>query len=364
MTVKINEEKSVSIEETKNKFEIVNLAITLLDLEESKATLASKVTKLDPINHSVFFEFFEKHIDDTRNGKNTLECRFIDVSNTITKKIERYKEELTENSFLTFANEISDNLFNIMKNATRSSGSFFIIHAFYNDEEFIVILKLDPIDGVQLDMDKLILNKIENILPDSNERVHKCALIKVEYLNEKTQLFVIDKQQRAGEISQFFMGTFLQAIPNPNDRIKTKCLIQELHEKITLKLSESEREILEHAIDTEIVNGAMITIPSVVKNILNKTVSKDKIDRDIFVDDVTKEFMGKFNTKYKDFSSNLTVERNDINYTYKANNNQILFKYNKSLDKSSVFVNFNSEDDEVNIKIKNASTFDFKKNQK
>ncbi|MFY0742123.1 nucleoid-associated protein [Solibacillus silvestris] len=343
-----------------HNFTIINLAITILDLEKGEPLFAEKCTKLNRENHKVFYEFFEKHINETRNGKKTLECKFLDRDNDIFSKITRYKNELDDASFLNLANQVSRKLFLIMRTATKSSGSFFIIHALFNEEELIILIKLDPIDAVQLDMDSLELKKIENILPDSNDRVHKCAIIKTNYNPNGTNLFVLDKQQKVGETSQFFMETFLQATQIPNDKIKTKLLINELFEKISPNFDEDEKLNLSYAIDSELANKALVHIPTAVYNVFEKVTANDVVDRKIFIEEKKDEFVNNFNKKYPDFSPNLMIERDDINYVYKALNNKILFKYNRTLANTNVFVKSNEEKTEYTITIKNDKNLKFK----
>lgn len=342
-------------------FQINNLAITLLNLEKSSPTFAEKCLNINPTDHKVFFEFFQKHIEETRNGNNTRECRFSDADNAVFTKINRYKNDKSEDNFLIFSNEISKTLFDIMKDSTRSSGSFFIIDAIYKEEEIIVFIKLDPKNGVQLDLDSLELKEIENMLPESNDRVHKCAIIKTTYVENSTNLFVLDKQQKAGETSKFFMSTFLQALATPNNKIKTVTVLKELYEKIEAKLPEIDKQVIDSAIEAEFNNGATVHIPVTVRNIYDKLLPEDKKDRDIVLDEYRNEFVSNYNTKYKDHGNSFVVERDVNTVTYRANSNKIYFKYNKSLEGTEVKVNYNASTDVYTITVQNNSEIQFNK---
>lgn len=348
-------------EEVNLNFQINNLAITLLNLEKSSPTFAKKCININLKDHKVFFEFFQYHIAETRNGSNTRECRFSDADNAILTKINRYKSEKSEENFIVFANDISKSLFDIMKESTRSSGSLFIIDAIYNEEEYIVFIKLDPKNGVQLDLESLELKEIENMLPESNDRVHKCALIKTAFIENSTNLFVLDKQQKAGETSKFFMSTFLQALAIPNNKIKTVTVLKELYEKIEAKLPELDKQIIDSAIEAEFNNGATVHIAATVRNIYDKLLPQDKEDRDIVLDDYRNEFVSNYNTKYKDHGNSFVVERDINTVTYRANSNKIYFKYNKSLEGTEVKVSHNSNDDLYTITIQNNSEIQFNK---
>lgn len=345
-------------------FQINNLAITLLDLEKSSPSLAEKCININPKDHKVFFEFFQEHIEETRNGSNTRECRFSDADNAVLTKINRYKSDKTEENFIKFANEISSTLFDIMKEATRSSGSFFIIDAIYKEEDIIVFIKLDPKNGVQLDLDSLELKEIENMLPESGDRVHKCAIVKTTYVENSTNLFVLDKQQKAGETSKFFMSTFLQALAIPNNKIKTVAVLKELYEKIEAKLPDVDKMIIDSAIEAEFNNGSTVHIPVTVRDIYDKLLPEDTEDRDIVLDEYRNEFVSNYNTKYKDYGNSLVVERDVNTVTYRANSNKIYFKYNKSLEGTEVKVNHDSSKNLYTITIQNNSDIQFNKTVK
>jgi len=347
-----------NITETIN-FQIHKLAITLLNLEKSLPDLANKCINLNAEDHKVFYDFFKTHIEQTRHGKNTRECRFTDSDNAILTKVNRYEQSKSEENFITFANEITTTLFTIMKEATRSSGSFFVLDASYNDEEVIVFLKLDPKDGVQLDLDTLEINEIKNMLPESKDRVHKCAIIKKNYEANSTNLFVLDKQQKAGETSKFFMFNFLQAVAIPNNNIKTVALLNELYTKIEAKLPDMESNLINTAIDSEFNNGATIHIPDTVNNIYEKLISHDTDDREILIEEYKTNFVNDFTTKYKDYGLSLTIEREESKVLYNATNNQILFRYNKVLNNNEVTVRHDKSTDIYTITVTNKASIGF-----
>lgn len=352
--------EDIAITETID-FQINNLAITLLNIENSHPDLANKCINLNAEDHKVFYDFFRTHIEQTRHGKNTRECKFTDSDNAILTKINRYEQNKSEENFITFTNEITTTLFTIMKESTRSSGSFFVLDASYNDEDVIVFLKLDPKDGVQLNPETLEINEIKNMLPESNDRVHKCAIIRKNYVANSTNLFVLDRQQKAGETSKFFMSNFLQAVAIPNNNMKTVAVLNELYTKIEAKLPDIDREQINTAIDSEFHNGATIHIPDTVKNIYDKLVSQDTEDRDIKIDEYQNQFVSEFTTKYQGYGLALTIEREENKVLYNSSNNKILFRYNKDLNNNEVSVSHNRREDIYTITIRNNEEIRFGK---
>lgn len=365
MTTKPNSELDVLTEtETHDEntdsssFSIFNMAITMLNLEKSDPGLAEKSIQLDEDKHKVFFNFFKEHIDQTRSGKRTRECKFLDADNAVLAKINRYLQEPNDENFLTFSNEITKALFEIMKTATKSSGSFFILHAIYNEEEFIVFLKLDPKDGVQL-TDTLDLKKIENMLPESGDRVHKCALIKTEYKEGDTNLFVLDRQQKAGETTKFFMDTFLQSIATPNDNMKTINSMKELSTFLENQFPDLKEEVIERAIQPEFTNGATVHLPNAIENIYERILPKDMPDRDIRISQSKTEFVNLYTTKYRSYGLSFIVDRNEDKVFYTSKSRQIYFRYDKVLDDNEVIIDHNKEDNIYTITIHNNESLGF-----
>lgn len=363
-TITQNEElvsQKQEIENLQDKhFVINNLAITMLNLELSDPGLTDKCITLDPIKHKVFYDFFKEHIEQTRSGKKTRKCRFADSDNAIKTKINRYKENTDDEKFISFANEITDTLFKIMKTTTKSSGSFFILDAAYNEEDFIILLKLDPKDGVQLDTETLDLNKIENMLPESGDRVHKCALIKTQFIAGETNLFVLDRQQKAGETTKFFMQSFLQAIAIPNDNMKTVNALEEVYSLMEAKFPNADYKTISAAIEPEFGNGATVHLPETVENIYEKLIHEDEEDRDIKIEQYKSEFITSFEKKYKNYGLSFVVERDENKLFYTSKSNQIYFRYDKVLNETEVVIDHDKENDVYTIVISNNEDLKFK----
>lgn len=343
---------------------IHNLAVTMLDLEKSTPGFAKKTLKLKPKEHKVILQFFNTHILDTRTGRRTRECEFLTKEATVLKNIESLKtsEKNQNESFLSFANEVTEYLFKIMKEKNqKSSGSFIVLDVTMNGESLIVLLKLDPIKGVQINIETLDLLEVANMLPDTNDKIHKCALIKTNYVKGKTNLFVLDRQQTAGETSQYFLSTFLQASAIPNNNRKTIVVLEEAYEKIASKMPNLEKGLINDTIDTEFNNGASVHLPQSIENIFNKLVPEDTSDREIVINEYKDEFVNKFKTKYADYGMHFVVERDEKKVSYGSKSKQVVFKYDKALDKNEISVKELKDENKFIITIVNNEKLGFKK---
>ncbi|MDE0584743.1 nucleoid-associated protein [Planococcus sp. A6] len=343
---------------------INNLAITILNLEKSHPQLAKKTLKLKTNEHKVILEFFYKHINETRKGRRTRECEFLTPAATVLKKVQNYQDskQNSKDGFLEFSNEISKYLFRIMKDKkSKSSGSFFILDIIMNNEPMIVMLKLDPKNGVQIDLETLNLLEVANMLPETNDRVHKCAIIKMNYIEGETNLFVMDRQQKSGETSQYFLTTFLQSSAIPNNNKKTIVVLEEAYERISPKLPNIENELVNATIDKEFHNGLSIHLPQSIENIFEHLIPSDTVDREILIDDYTTEFIENFTTKYEDYGLHFVVERDEKKITYGSKSKQVIFKYDKALDGNEIIIKDNPKENIYTITIKNDDDLDFKK---
>lgn len=361
-TEEMNGEPSIP-SDTENPTEMVvinNLVVTLLNLENSSPDLAQKSLKLNEQTHKVIIDFFKDHIIQTREGKRTRECKFISEDVAMVSKIKNYTSNKSEDNFVEFSNNVTNFLFRIMKDSnTKSNGSFFILDAIVRGEDTIVLLKLDPKTGVQLDPETLDLNQVQNMLPDSNERVHKCAIIKTNFRENEINLFVMDRQQTAGEPSQYFMQGFLQAHTLPNDSKKTTAVLTECYEKITSALPNLDKKVINEAIDTEFNNGSHVHLTQSIENIYNSLIPDDTPDREIVVEDYKMTFINNFQNKYSDYGLSFIVDRDERKTTYTSKNKQIFFKYDKVLEDNEVIVEEN--DDCTLITIVNSEEIGFRK---
>lgn len=341
--------------ETSLAIQMKRMAVTLLDMQQSRFVSANKTMDLSALEQQVYSEFFEQYIDATFNSLKSVACKFLDRDNDILTKMNRYIEYPDDVHFLSLANELSNKLYQVMQTVSNSNGSVFVAHIELIGEAYIMLLKLDPKDAVQIDLETLDLKTIENILPDASSRVQKCALIRMNYNPLEENVYVLDKQSD-GEPAKFFMETFLQATPIASDKKKTKMLMKELYETIQPTISEEQTPRLQKAIDTEFENGKYIELEASVHNIYDAIAPQ--VNRDDFIAQGSKLFIDEFTNRNPEFTPNFEVKRDDLHVLYKAENNEIVFKYDKRLD------NIDVHHDQVNgtytITIRDADSVGFK----
>lgn len=347
--------KKMNEDETTLSIQMKRMAVTLLDMQQSRFVSANKTMDLTKLETNVYTEFFESYIDATLNSPKSVACKFLDRDNDILTKINRYVEYPDDTHFLSLVNDVSNKLYQVMQTVSNSNGSVFVAHIELIGEEYILILKLDPKDAVQIDLETLNLNTIENILPDASSRVQKCALIRMNYDPHEENLYVLDKQSD-GEPAKFFMETFLQATPIASDKKKTKMLMKELYEKIAESLNEEETPRLQKVIDDEFVNGKYVELDTSVHNIYTAIAPEN--NRDEFVEQGAKVFINEFTDRNPDFTPTFEVKRDDLNVMYKSADGEILFRYDKRLN-DHIEVQYDQVNGTYTITIRNADTIDF-----
>ncbi|WP_320939431.1 nucleoid-associated protein [Lysinibacillus capsici] len=328
---------------TDTNMKINRISINAIDLSASEPMHSGKLFPIGEEN-KVIDDFFRTHVVDTREGKSTKSCRFIDEDATVKTKIKRFATNRSDEEFLKLAKELTENLFKIMKNSSsNSSGTYFVLELEIDNEGCIFLIKLDPKQGVQINYDSLTVSVLENILPDSNDRVHKCAIIRFNKPdNENAELFVMDKQQKEGEPARFFIETYLQAEEILNDRIMTKEVVREAKEKFVSILPEVDSNKIYDSIDREFSNGSRIELNTSIKNILLDNVPLTQLNREIYIDSLTDDFIKDYLTKFPDHSTSFVVERKDNVVIYRSDKDQIFFRYNKGI---STDINVEKDDD-------------------
>lgn len=340
--------------ETTLSIQMKRMAVTLLDMQQSRFVSASETMDLSALQSEVYNHFFESYIDATMNSPKSVACKFLDRDNDILTKMNRYVEYPDDTHFLSLANDLSNKLYQIMQTVSNSNGSVFVAHIELIGEDYILLLKLDPKDAVQIDLETLHLKTIENILPDASSRVQKCALIRMNYDPLEENVYVLDKQSD-GEPAKFFMETFLQATPIASDKKKTKMLMKELYEKIAESLNEEQTPQLQRAIDEEFEHGKYIELDASVHNIYEAIAPPE--NREDFVEQGAKLFINEFTDRNPDFTPTFEVKRDDLHVVYKSAEGEILFRYDKGLD--NIDVKHDQVSGTYTITIRDADTVGF-----
>lgn len=319
--------------EENNDIIINRLAINALDLKTSSPTVSNSIFPLNE-DHGIINDFFITHLLETREGKSTKSCKFIDKDAAIKTKVSRYESQKSDDEFLKLSKELTETLFKIMKNSSsNSSGTFFVLEVVLKNEPCIFIIKLDPKSGVQINLETLSVKVLENILPDSNDRVHKCAIIKTVHSKDSkvADLFVMDKQQREGEPARFFIETYLQAQEILNDRIITRDVINHAKINIIDIVPEAEHHKVMEYIDKQFSNNSKIELGKSIKDILEDLVPEEKQDREIFIEKSADKFVSSYLEAHKDHQTSFVATRNDQHVIYRAEKNQVFFRYNQGM---------------------------------
>lgn len=346
---------------TETNMKILRMSINAIDLNSSEPKYSEKLFPIGEENE-VIDDFFRTHVIDTREGKSTKSCKFIDDDATVKTKIKRFSTNRSDEEFIKLAKELTENLFKIMKNSSsNSNGTYFVLELEIDNEGCIFLIKLDPKQGVQIDYDSLTVSVLENILPDSNDRVHKCAIIRFNKPEEeKAELFVMDKQQREGEPARFFIETYLQAEEILNDRIMTKEVIREAKEQFVNILPDADPNKIYDSIDREFSNGSRIELNSSIKNVLLDNVPSDQENRELYIENTADQFVKDYLKKYPDHQTSFVVERKDNVVIYRSDKDQIFFRFNKG-----ILTDINvSKDPDGDTIIKIAKELNFKRDVK
>lgn len=330
------------------------IAVALLDLENDKLVEATKVLQLNRSQHSVFYEFFEQYFEITMNSPKSVACKFLDADNDILTKIARFQEQQDKDHFMKMTNELASKLFKIMQTVSNSNGSMFVVQAELIGEEYLLLMKIDPKTAIQLDVDTLDMKTIENVLPEAGDRVHKCALIRMNYDPTEENVYVLDKQSDT-EPAKFFMETFLQATPIPTDKKKTKILMKELFESIKPTIEEEDTIKLQKVISDEFEHGKLIQIDEAVTNVYSAIAQGE--NKEEYIERETKQFVEQFAERNPDFTPKLEIKRDDLHFIYKSKENEITFKYDKRL--SNVSVKHDQTNGTYTITIRNVDAIEF-----
>ena len=333
---------------TSTDISIKRISINAFDLENQQVKRSKAIF---PLSNStgVISDFFIKHIIDTREGK-SKSCKFRDSDATVKIKINRHYNAESDESFINLASELTMNLFSIMvDSSSTSSGTFFVLDILIKDDPWIFMIKLDPKNGVQIDLNDLIVKVLENVLPDSGDRVHKCALIKKEREEgQELDLFVLDKQVKQGETAKFFLSTFLQAEELLNDAIISRAVVRFAQEKFEAIFPENQHYKLLPAIDREFSNGSRIDIKTSFENLFDEFTDNSIRDREIILTEKSSQMFGEYMTKYPEHNTSYTSQRSDSNAIYKDKDNKILFRYDRSLEDK---IDIDQDEDSYLIKI-------------
>lgn len=266
-----------------SKIQIKKIIAHDLDLKEEYPEMHKQIMNLTHVPKDAL-DFFSDHITSSLIAKQIKACTFIDRNFYILTDCQNISMNLKDDQlFIESSILMSRNLFNVMKaTSTKSSGT--LIFIVYIDLEsgihYLAIMKMDPNKAIQIDRtnNKFIVQK--DILQSVNEKLHKCAFIKLvaDLWNEEVHLRVLDKQQMTGEVSKYFLNTFLRARPVVNDKVMTELVNTQLVEfAFAENIINSQEEIINFStkVDKVLRSGAEIDLDRDLDSLFKTLVPGD-----------------------------------------------------------------------------------------
>lgn len=320
-----------------------------LNLKNEKPFLLDKTINLSGVPQ-VVFDFFQKHIENSLNARQIKACTFADKDTYVQNKVIKiYNNINDERVFISETREMATDLFIKMKaTSTKSDGTLFFMIYNKESEDYLAIMKMDPNKGIQINKKDYSLKVQENMLPNPEDKLHKCAFIKLtsDFSNEQVHLHILDRQQKPGEVSKFFMMNFLQAHEIMNDEIMTKRVINKLNEQ-ALSIVPKESDILDFQfkVDQMFKNGMDVDLDYDLEKLVKPFIKEEK-ERADFIENFKKSLRDEF----EDVKFQFKVVKKPTIVSYQSKGKEIKIEFPIGLKGSKIFIH--KEDNELNIRIK------------
>ena len=306
-----------------------------LDLDKETPTLFDKIINLTTVQH-VVFDFFKRHITTSLNAKQIKSCKFNDEDAYVYTKSKNIYRNLEDVSvFVDESKRLAKDLFVKMKSSTRSSGALFFLIYSIGDQDYLAIMKMDPNRGIQIDKEnqKLIVHK--DMLPNPEDKLHKCSFIKLNTTeDEEVHLYVLDRQQTAGAVSRFFMYDFLQATEILNDRIMTEKVLSKLYDESISIAAEQDPLEFEYKVNQIFQSNTFIDLDNTLEGLL-----RDYMDNEKEVFDYIEGFKSSLREENDEVSFQFTVQRDPTTVTYVSSDKSIKIQFPLDLKENKVEVN-------------------------
>lgn len=318
-----------------------------IDLTKETPMLAEKVIELSNIP-TIVFDFFKDHITKSLKARQIKACKFNDPDTYVQKKVSIIAENpIDETVFINVSKELASDFFNKIKGtSSKSSGTFFILTYNYSDSDYIGILKMDPNDGIQIDNKSNRLIVHENMLPDPDDNLHKCAFIKLvnDFSSVEVHLDVLDRQQTAGEVSKFFMTNFLQATEILNDKIMTKRVFNTLYYKAEL-ISPNNKLKYESDVERSMKDGNDFDFDRNIDTLL-KPYLEGEADREQMINTLKDEIR----TEYQDVKFQFKIEKEPTYVQYTSQGKEIKLEFKLDLLDDKIIFDDSGEETVIRIR--------------
>ncbi|WP_270619783.1 nucleoid-associated protein [Paenibacillus macerans] len=317
-----------------------------LDLSRDNPITYNQIMNLSSIPVTVL-DFFSTHIANAIITKQIKNCRFTHTNaSVLINCIEISQALLDDNVFITNTIDMTQHLFSTMKaTATRSSGTLIFIIYFDSDidKNYLAIMKMDPNKAIQIDRKKYTFIVQENILPGVNEKLHKCAFIKLDsnLWSEDVHLRVLDKQQVTGEVSKYFLRSFLESQVCMNDKTMTELINSNL---VQFALQESIVEKAEVVnfnakVDRLLCSGNEIDLDRDLDSLF-KTYVPGEADRLEKIEGFKKNLLAKNEHSYFEF----TAEKKPTIAMIANQDNTIKIQFPLQYKDTKIFLEYLEED--------------------
>lgn len=341
--------------------EIKYVTTHYIDVEKKHPKYSKDIVdfNIDIKGEKTFKRYFKEHIEKQRIHNSTKPSKFIGIEsnkNEFVKSLNELKTNITSTEkILEITKDITLKLHKTMKNKSKSNGILIFVFYEINGQDNLCIMKMEPENGVRFNPEQVQLEEINNLLPNSNTRLHKAAFFELKEIDNEYEFFVIDKQVSDDNVSGFFINNFLEGEIIIDDK-RANRFIANSDSKLLDILSEEKDDI---SIDTlteirEKFQGLFfsnrnINFADEVQNIVYESINDEKITQNV-KDKWSKYLIEKHGTElYFEFTP---LNVNKFVRTWKDENDRIILKYDPYIA-GGIEVDLN-DDDYIVIRIDKA----------
>ncbi|WP_338754231.1 nucleoid-associated protein [Bacillus sp. FJAT-52991] len=328
-----------------------------IDLTKQTPSLASQVINLAGVP-AVVLEFFTDHIATSLNARQVKASKFTEGNNFVQSQVINFASDISNTQeFIKISHSLTNELFRNMKTTSSTShGALFFLMYTYQSGYYLAVMKMDPNQGIQIDKSDFSLKVQENMLPNPNDKLHKCAFIKLvdDFSDEEVHLHVLDRQQKAGEVSKYFMINFLGATEILNDKIMTDRVIKKLQEETLSIVPQKKALDFYVAVDKTFANGKNIDIDLDLEKLITPFVEEEKQRADFI-----EGFKTSLRSEYEDVSFQFKSEKDPTTVCYQSSDKKVKIEFPIEFFKTYITVDDSQKDktiitiSEIELKQKN-----------
>ncbi|MDQ0158856.1 nucleoid-associated protein [Alkalibacillus salilacus] len=294
-----------------------------IDTDNDHPRLFDQIFNLTSVPNRIL-TFFKDHINVSLNAKQIKTSQF-NSNSIVNLKTSEIAQDLSNTEvFIQKSKELTQSLHDaIISSTSKSSGTIFFIVYDINEVNHLAILKMDPNSGIQIDKTSLKLTVQENMLPNPGDKLHKCAFIKLETnINDRSNIYVLDRQRGPTGVSMFFMKSFLNAEEVVNDKIMTDRVIDKLYEEAPNIAPDKDPIEFHLEVDNTFSNGRHIDLDNVLDELIRPHMENEKA-REEYIEG----FKSSFSEEYEDYHYIFTVNKENTKVVYYTEEKDIKFEF-------------------------------------